>query len=511
MRNFRLLRASVLAMATVLLVPTAQSAFGLTTCTTVCPGSGPCEITTQIDVDPESLIDCSGRDVRIKDPLGRLAVVDGPFTLRAHDLRVDVSHRIEATGFESGFRLELTGQLDLFGQLRADHDDGDGRVEVEAAGDILIHPSPSGGKGIVVSATASEADGGEVNLRSGGSVLVESPIHADGHVTGGSVSGGGRINITAVGDITIGTKVSADGRETDAGSIDLRAGGNLVVNPATSGGLLAEGYKSDGTGGEIHVEVDGAVTLGDRVSVRGGKNGGDGTAGGGSVVIESGCGGVAINADIDARGGELGSGLEGGAIAVRTLGALSVASGVLLQASSIDNGGDGGAVMLVGGGATTIGANAVIDAKGDTGGVDEEGRGATVQIEGCTVDLAPGVVVDATGFEGGEVVVAARNLPPAGSVPQPLIVDTGSLVSVAGSTPTEDGSVELVARGTRLGCCDNQQGCAACTLDLHCTVGCNAGDCLYANPDTGGVTTQFDVAPDTTEDVSLPVCETVCQ
>ncbi len=500
----------VLLLAAALVLPTTRAAIGLTTCATVCPGSGPCEITTNVDVDPGSLIDCSGRDLRIKNLNGKLSVDEGSFTLRAHDLRVDTSHRIEATGFESGFQLELTGQLDLYGQLRADHAEGDSRIVIEAAGDIIVHPSASGGKGIVVSATATEANGGEIALRSGGAVVVNSPLHADGHIAGSSVSGGGHISITAADNITISNKVSADGRETDAGRIDLRAGGNVVVTQVT-GGLFAEGYKSDGSGGEIHLGADGAITLGDRISVRGGRNGGDGTSAGGSVVLESGCGGAAVNANIDARGGELGSGLQGGAITVRTLGALAVAPNVVLQASSTDNGGDGGAVTLVGGAATTIGQGVVIEAKGHNGDPDEEGRGASVQIEGCTVDLAASVVIDATGFEGGEVVVRARALPPLGSVPQPLRIDELALVSVGGDTPTDDGTVDLVGRAVKSGCCDNQQGCVACTLDIDCTAGCNAGDCLYANPDTGGITTQFDVAPETNDDVSLLPCEAVCQ
>ena len=49
-----------------------------------------------------------------------------------------------------------------------------------------------------------------------------------------------------------------------------------------------------------------------------------------------------------------------------------------------------------------------------------------------------------------------------------------------------------------------------CQTDQDCVVGCQTGDCLYANPDLQGVVTQFDVAPVTYSDRSLGECQATC-
>lgn len=66
------------------------------------------------------------------------------------------------------------------------------------------------------------------------------------------------------------------------------------------------------------------------------------------------------------------------------------------------------------------------------------------------------------------------------------------------------GTIQLITKS--FGTCSND-ATRHCITAADCTVGCNTGQCLNVNPDTGGTTAQFSPAPTFIEDPSLIACQ----
>lgn len=499
--------AMVLALAWVVANPNLAYA---TACedTNFCGSNNPCTINNTRTIDPGSLVDCSGRDVTI-GLQGVLSVTNGWFTLKANNLTISGNFNkagkiraVPGQGAIGGIAIELTGDLLAYGSFHANSDDGGGWITVDADGDIKFLDSVA--TGIKANGTSSDADGGEIELNSGGDVIIERPLLAEG--SGSGQTSGGSIVIQSDGDIdtALGGRMDATGHKYEGGWVELIAEGDVTIGAAVD----VFGKGNDGDGGELVVTAGGAITVSDDISVRGGQYANGGESEGGSVLLEAGCGGVNLNADIDTSGGEAGSGNSGGALIIDSIGDVTISGSVTITTASRNDGGDGGDVALRSEGKLTLGSNVLIDASGDDAG-NEEGSGASVELAGCEVDLASGATIDVTGYHGGTITFSAWELPPPTGA-QPLVISEFSDLRVTNGGDGEDGEIELAVIQTKLGECSSDPG-RECTIDTDCTVGCETGDCLYANPDTEGVWAQFVGAdPAYVSETSLPSCMSTC-
>lgn len=485
-------------------------------------GGSTCSIDSVKAVLDGDTVDCSGLDVSIGIQ-GGIKVSDGFFTLKANDLTASFdsgsSGKLVAvqTGGNSpgGFDVELSGDLDLLGTFRANGPNGGGTIHVDADGDITVFST--GTDGIEANGTTGDADGGEIEITAGGNITLYDPIQVSGD--GGGDASGGSIRITAAGDIVTGTdgKIQAIGHNVEGGQITLIARGNSALHPTADGditiGAVIEAYAkgSDGNGGEVVITAEDAVTVSRPISVRGGVNVNGGDAFGGSVSINGGCGGVVINADIDGRGGQ-GGGLAGASLEVSAEGNITLKTGRKIWSEATQAGGVGGDVTLSSASDIILESSAQIDANGDT--QNYGGEGASVELLGCNVSIADGVAIDVTGYDGGTIVVAAANDPsdaPLASGTQPLFVDEVASLSVAGNaTDGYDGEIELIVDEHRVGVCEGSNPPQACIADSDCVTGCGPVPCIDNNPDTEGVTTQFDVTHDSISNGSLVACLQQC-
>jgi hypothetical protein len=459
----------------------------VTSCSDLCGTSSPCSVTTCQAIAPGAVLDCSDRTVRIEGTNGRLEVEDGQFTLKAIDLVIPSTSRyIEATRPQSGqpfgFRLELSGKLDLSGYLKANDAEGGGEITVVAAGDILIHDG-TGNKGVQADATSPNYSGGRIELVAGGNMTLADEVRADAGGFGASV--GGEIHARAGGSLAVTDTVSVHGNGTasvegQGGVINLAADGALAVTAF----LLAEGGGPGGNGGEIHLSGDsitltrvGTLPATADLSAQGGVGYFGGQAQGGVVHLEAGDTGVVINTDtyVDVTAGDGGEEQNAGGVTVHSTGPITLATGVRLIAKSDQAGGDGGNIELRTPTTLTIGAGATLDVRGRTA-TGGEGVGADITLAACDLGIAAGVSLLASGYEGGVITLVGR--------------DTLTVAGTADANGTDtdaeaDGFVTL--RYRHPGTCSND-ATRGCSQNVDCTVGCNTGTCVLNNPNTQGAT-----------------------
>jgi hypothetical protein len=282
-------------------------------------------------------------------------------------------------------------------------------------------------------------------------------------------------------------------------------GGSAVTVAAS---IDATGNESDSVGGEDNISAKGALTVSSPITVRGGVGASNAYSEGGSMSLTAGCSGMSVNAVLDARGG-IGSGFDGGAVSLRSPGAINLQANTDILTSATAGSGSGGDVLIDSDGTVTLASGAVIDARGDTANTDGDGAGAIVEISGCRIDILGTAAIHANGYEGGAIRTFARGVSTAQSQTQPLEVSGTSDLNVAGSAAARNGEMLLKVRNRREGTCSNDAN-LKCQLNTDCTVGCQTGTCNYANPDTAGVSTQFDVTPVIEESAELLACPQTC-
>ena len=259
------------------------------------------------------------------------------FEIKARGLTVGTSGTLKATGNQAtgGGMITLTlgaggltvlpgaNLIDLTG-AKLTPQAGGGTFSVFSDGDITL-----AGPGIAVDGTTTDAQGGMILLNAGrlsdaavvasGSITVRANLSAtaktngsggtvmlvaNGSATSGRIdveqridvtggANGGTITLKSSGDTILGTTpgggpllvADASGDGTDAGEIDVAAGGQVRGNNGVTGLLRARGgtaaFLGDpgGTGGTFCIDATGALTLG-------GSSGGIDASGG-----PSGCGG----------------------------------------------------------------------------------------------------------------------------------------------------------------------------------------------------------------------------
>ncbi len=479
------------------------------TCASVCGSNNPCTIGSTITLDPGDVFDCTAYDQVIIGNFGTLKVTNGSFTFLGNDLDVVSGGKIQVVATESGkdigVVIELAGDLDLYGKVLANSAWGGGTIAVSTGGFLQV--AESGTNGIEANGTAAAADGGDISLTSTGNVVILCPIQANGD-GGSGTNSGGTITIESEGSIltSFDGLLTATARKSEGGTITLVADGDVT----TGASIDAFGTQDTGDGGLVAIQAGNAITVGGAISVRGGVNVMGGDAYGGSVQLEAGCGGIQLNADIDARGGE-GGGLAGGSLSVDSVGDVTIAAGVQILSQATQSDGVGGDIEIKSEGKLSLGANILIDARGDS--IDTNGEGASVALEGCTIDVAAGVTIDVTGYAGGLLTLTGGTEPgtaplPSGST-QPVVIDETAVLKASGNSTDFDGEIEVIVRNSVSGECATQPG-VACELDTDCTVGCSTDECIDVNPDTDGVESQFDLTPTRIDATRMVSCVATC-
>lgn len=514
-----------LALGFVLLLGTAPQANAAATACTgsngICALSGTtCTVNSQVEIQAGATINCTGYDVVVNR---RVYVTAGTFTLKARNVTVNSSYKIEAVPHaivRTGFTLELTGALTVNGQLLARNGGGDSYIRAYASGNINLS---SGGLRVDAGGTStSAADGGEIVLNSGGTIFVNGRVNADGHLSGGDTafSLGGWITLSAATDILIYEDISAAGLWFQGGVIDLVAGRDVIVlyqagSGTPKGELIAEGRAEDGYGGYVTVIGGRAVTISGPLNVRGGSGSSGGTAAGGDVWLEAGCGGVTIASDVTATGGEIG----GGGLDISSDGNVTI-SGVI-DLSGIKLGGDGGIVDISSGGRIVLSPTGSILASGHTSTVPfYGGYGGFAGLTGCQVDMNDGAVIAVDGWLGGDVYIDGAKEMLGDVTDYSVRVNDGAILDASGVDYA--GIIELGITEPRYGVCatapstchqdPDQPSCIAyaCDRDSDCTIGWTPYDCLGASPDIDGKTGHFLPELQVSDRYSLPPCNVPC-
>ncbi len=493
-------RHAVLVLFVSLLVfGVSRDAAAVTTCADICPPTGVCNITSQKQIDPGSVVDCSGRDIVVK---ATVKVTGGRFELIANDLTVNKFKRIEAVEsefVEVGFDLTLTGTLDVQGRLQARNKGGDSTIEIQAGGDLIMDNGP----GIDMIGTTESADGGELFVQVEGTATLRSNIKTDGKLGGTSdnVNIGGDIYIEASGgSVIVGATISAIGRRFGGGLIELYArDGDLIIE---SGGTVdSHGDNDESDGGIIYLEGDNSMVIDGEIYADGGRGSNGGTATGGEVILAAGCGGLEINGLIDVSAGEGG----GGDISTQIVTGPVVVSGTV-KSNGLRYDGDGGSIHIWSSDDDlTLTPTAVIESRGDLTTESFSSQGGSVLLSGCQLDmqgLAPGngAVINMSSPGGGRASLSgAKNpLAPLGFGDFSLRVSEFASVDVSatdGVSTLPRITLSTDPGAARDGFCAFQPN-VACTVDAPtCTIGWTAYDCLDAEPNTDGRMAQFSNPP----------------
>lgn len=386
--------------------------------------------------------------------------------------------------------------MDIEGRVIANSDDGGGSISISSTGDINV--VEVGTIGIEANGTAKDAPGGSIELDADGDVLLDCPIEAKGATNGETL--GGEITVEAGGDITtvLDGHIRATGKAEGGGSVILTAANDISIDTD----IDVDGIGATGNGGFISLTGTGVeLKSGADLSLRGGVNQGGGEAAGGGVEIQAGCTGITLDGIITATGGELGSGFGGGALVAETPGPILVKATFEVDSSALANGGDGGAIVMRSSDVVTITGGAELIAKGDSTG----GTGATIELQACKVEVQDLAVLDVSGNYGGSVVIEGTDEPPVSTGNAPILIHDTADLKAAGTTNADSGDISLRARVPRKGVCSNDWN-VECVVDPDCTVGCETGDCIAANPDIEGEVTQFDIVHANTPDpgTSIP-------
>lgn len=482
-----------------------------TSCATICDSgstSTHCQITSCKKISPGATLDCGTKDVSIQGSLGRLRVEDGVVTLKAHNLSVGVpdyttnptTNRVEAirtSGSTDGYgiAIELSGNYFSRGYLKA-QGKGGGSVHLLVEGDVDVHAA---GDGILADGTGTDSPGGEIVIRSGGSILLNSSLLAN---SGGSGSAlGGRIEVHAAGSVsggTSGSRISANGRAEEG---EVGGGGTILLSAGTDLTLVrvieAEGGLPYGDGGEVHLEGDSIVINDDAylttpatISARGGVGASGGKAAGGLVTMTAGPGGISIGENsaviLNMTGGASGAGQDAGALIATSDGPI-VLDEVLVDAKSNHAGGDGGSISLTAAGSLTIGAATTLDARGRTVN-SAEGVGDEIRLAGCTVTITPGATLRTNGYEGGPISIVAREA-----------LYAGGTYNSSGTGPDGDVPIRLVVRWRGV-CSTNWSKKCADSLD------CPGAYCVFGNPSVHSGASFTPSPPEILAERSLPSC-----
>ena len=266
-----------------------------------------------------------------------------------------------------------------------------GAVSVATAGELLAAG--------IVSANGGTGSGGSVNF-AGRDIMIP-----EGGLVGASGEGGGNIGINGSNNVFVNGSVIAEGGSGSGGNIIATAGNNLLVNE--TGIARANGAN----GGSISLSAVDELFIAGVVEANGSDgSGGDISFGGKDIT-------VAATAMVSANGSDGGGMINvAGSDSVNIFGTLSA------------TGGDGaGGTITLSSTDILVGPTALIDAGGASGGIiniaasdtaeifgvvqaiGSDGAGGTIGISGTDVLIGATAVVDAGGATGGTILVDASN------------------------------------------------------------------------------------------------------
>ncbi|MBI3783154.1 MAG: hypothetical protein HY270_07120 [Deltaproteobacteria bacterium] len=158
--------------------------------------------------------------------------------------------------------MDADGKIDLGAPLNVSGSYG-GQVDLTARGDVIV-------RGIVANGTASNGDGGYVEIDAGNNVrILDSPIQIDGSddQNEGGCGGGARID-SVDGDLTIAASISGDGRGFGGagGDLSINSGRALLLSPGAM--VSVHGYGTDAAecdSGELNLRAVTTMTLAGKI------------------------------------------------------------------------------------------------------------------------------------------------------------------------------------------------------------------------------------------------------
>ena len=435
------------------------------------------ELGSAIDTGGGSIIETSGAvtlekgakgaariDVSGNSDAGNIEITaGGPVTIAGH------LNANQLTTAASGGGITITSRADVLTESGSEisatggrDSTGGGDIDITADGNITLNDlvDVSGG-----------TDGGAVTLTALGRVST-SRVTANGTSTGDAGSGG-FITVTAGTALDVADDITANGTTSSFGG---GSGGSIALE-AQYGDLrvlrniLAIGAEPDGDGGDIDATATGNVIIGTvgqtgqpRLSVRG-----NGTEGAGGIVAMETDGAITTQGPIDASGGSQGGTVDLEAAANITLvdvvdvsGRAAASSGGQLLA---DAGRTAGATLVV---------SRRVDARGGVGGA-----GGRTDLTACQLRIDGEVHAEST--TGGENVLTARTgLTILGKVVAAATAGRNVLVFPDGTAPSL-GSAAVVSPAATL---DERPACTA-TSPVNCVMPCPAcGNGVVEFPET---------------------------
>jgi len=355
------------------------AAVGAGTCTA---GSGAVELqgkTVGNAEYPGAFVVRAGGDVRIGQRIqlsGNTLLSDGGAIdiSSAGSLFVDAPIEVSSGGEGGGGSIVFDAGVDLYVRATVDAQGGDfdgGAIALQAERDVLVTA------GVSADANTGEGFGGSIEIYAGRNI----------EVVGGTSSA--NLYMTAEGHTGYDGATAYAG---DGGYQDYAAGGSISIGPYVR--LRANGALPDGSGDDLSLYADGAITIQGTLESR--ARGALGSGGfididGGEAVT------LASSANFDVRGGEGG----GGEVYVTALGDVSSAGAMDLSAS---NGGVGGLVTV--GSDQKLSISGVIASSGTSAG-QAVGR---FEFHGCRIDVADGASISNLSASGRNAFYVADRL-----------------------------------------------------------------------------------------------------
>ena len=486
-------RARIALVLCSMLVPAAHADAVVRSCTpgdpagnttnVICVDAGACTPTTVSVIENIDVTDGEGCEF---DVGGRDLIVDKTFNVtglgvnldgfikftNVDDATITALGKLKARGdfvmpfgfILGGGLIEITaagtitnaGQIDVTG-------DSAGTVNLTAGGDVTFASNSEVRANGLSSADEGMrfADGGTLDVTSGGSVVVQGDLNFRGQNQGA----GGFIDLTAERDVTIDRKIDAVGGGSDGGEVVIAAGDHVTINQNVD--VTSE--VGGGSGGSIIIEagsVDlGGVVPGGNLDVNGatlkaqGSSGDEGFAGDGGTVDAIAGGrirffGTAVSIRLDAATSfDASAGtllLESDDGAPNTIGPLDgdIELGGTITGASGNLEGEGATVILSAGRDLTVSASIAANGRG--------GGGGFTGIAGRHVTISGSVTMRGTSSSasGSDVEMIAGEADPAGTLTVANTIDcrggstsTPSVVVLAGCDLTVAAAVKVDGSG----------------------------------------------------------------
>jgi hypothetical protein len=435
---------------------------GATVASDLCTGN-PCVISGSKVVDAGSEIDFGATtNVRLAGnatvTVGPSAVLERTISLTAKSFTFQPGAKMLGGGdaaivnlTSTGGNIELKRQGTSFATINLSGTAG-GSIWLSANGDAIIDGD------LNVGGSGSDSSGGSISIGTTGAVTVNGLLKAG---ASGSFSTGGDIDIDAGTSATLSGTIDVAAK-SDAGTISIFAS----MGPATiNSQVAASGGAPDGYGGTLSVDATfGDVTIGGKVVANGGSGTEDQCGDGGTLTISSGLS-VAINEDVQLKGGTQ---CLGGTLEVVADGAFTQAAGKAIALNADGSFGGGGSFnvdafgdVLVrkvdlfgrgyGGGADIDSASGLVSMAGivDARGTGSNGSVAgTIDVQGCSVQVTS--QLDARGTPAGiapgtgiVALTASDSITVTGSGAK-LLAQVGNLIRMRSGAPVINGGAQVV-------------------------------------------------------------------